>query len=262
MYAISPDLKISCSQGAEVARSNEDTWRLAVPAGAGRKYRLAQLDDFSGVPRRDFPWRPPFALRLRARAAVQTLPGTWGFGLWNDPFSLSLGFGGGVRRFPALPNAAWFFYASPPNYLSVRDDLPAQGFLAATFRSPVLPGLLLGLAAPGLSLLALPPVARVIRRFARRILRQDAVQIDADQRFEMTAWHVYQIDWLPDRTTFRVDGNPILITTISPRGPLALVLWIDNQYAALPPDGRLAYGTLETPEPAWIEIGGLRLDTP
>jgi hypothetical protein len=52
-----------------------------------------------------------------------------------------------MLRLPALPNTAWFFFASPPNYLSLRDDLPAQGALAAVFRSPRLPASLLVLGA-------------------------------------------------------------------------------------------------------------------
>ena len=39
---------------------------------------------------------------------------------------------------------------------------------------------------------------------------------------------------------------------------LGVVIWIDNQYAALPPDGRLRYGTLENQERAWIEIKNIQ----
>ena len=242
-----------------VTRIGGESWRLEVPAGASGKYRLAQVDDYSGISRRNFPWRPPLTMSLRARASDETIPGTWGFGLWNDPFSLSLGLGGGTRRIPALPNAAWFFHASPPNYLSLRDDLPAQGFLAATFRSANLPGPLLALAAPGLPLMALPPAARLLRRVARRVIRQDAAQIDDLPHFAEIEWHAYGINWLPDGVTFTVDGKPVLVTPVSPRGPLALVLWIDNQYAAFTPNGHLTYGSLKSPQPAWIELDEIRL---
>jgi len=50
-----------------------------------------------------------------------------------------------------------------------------------------------------------------------------------------------------------VDGAEILRTPLAPRGPLGLVLWIDNQYAAWRPDGRLGFGTLANPA-AWLEI--------
>src|SRR5512144_3136865 len=109
------------TSGAQVVRLTSGGWRLEIPAGSAGRYRLAQLDDYSNLPRRAFPWQAPLSLSLRARASQSSLPGTWGFGLWNDPFALSLGFGG-ERRIPALPNAAWFFFASAPNYLSLRDD--------------------------------------------------------------------------------------------------------------------------------------------
>jgi hypothetical protein len=58
---------------------------------------------------------------------------------------------------------------------------------------------------------------------------------------------------------FSVDGNEVLRTRTSPLAPLGLVVWIDNQYAAWPPDGRVAYGVLPTPKDCWVEIKDLRL---
>ena len=49
-------------------------------------------------------------------------------------------------------------------------------------------------------------------------------------------------------------GKRSCILRIAPHGRLSLVIWIDNQYAALPPVGRLRYGTLPNPAPAWMEI--------
>jgi len=207
------------------------------------------LDDYRKLARRAFPWRPPVTLSMKARASAKSLPGTWGCGLWNDPFGMGVAQGGGLRL-PALPNAAWFFFASPPNYLSLRDDLPAQGALAATFRSPRWPSPLFLLGAPLLPLSLLPPAMRWLRRWARRIVRQDAVDLPVDP----TEWHDYALEWGPELVTFRLDGEALLATEIVPAGPLGLVLWVDNQYAALPPDGRLRYGTLSNPQPAWIEI--------
>jgi len=241
----------SRSGGGQVSQVAADAWRLEIPAGKAGDYRLAQIDDYSPLRRSSFPWQPPLELSLEARSSsAEGIPGTWGFGLWNDPFSLSLGLGGGTRRFPALPDCAWFFFASPENYLPLRDDLPANGALAATFRSRHRPMPVLaagGLFAP---LLAVPRLARLIRRAARRFVEQDAARLELDA----SQWHAYRLAWQPEAVTLILDGKVVLETNVLPYGPLGIVIWIDNQYAALPPGGGIRYGTLGNPLPAWIEV--------
>lgn len=245
-----PVLHPRLTAGGRIIPAGQDTWRLEIPAGPNTKYRLAQLEDYTNLRREAFLWNLPAILSLRARSSDQEIPGTWGFGLWNDPFSLSLGLGGASRLLPALPNAAWFFFASPPNYLSLRDDLPAQGALAATFRSPEVPALLLAFSVPVLPLFFLPPAARLLRRVGRWFVQQDAGAL----AFDPTEWHAYSIAWNEDLITFRVDGEQVFESKIIPSGPLGLVIWVDNQFAALPPNGRLAFGNLDNPKVAWIEI--------
>lgn len=242
--------------GAEATELDGGGWQLRIPAGTGGVYRLAQLDDYTGRRRKDFLWRPPFTVKLYARASSASIPGTWGFGLWNDPFSLSLGLGGGTRRFPALPNTAWFFFASPQNFLSLRDDLPSQGLLAATFRSSRLPLLLLAPATLAMPLLLWRPTARALRRAAARLIHQDAARLEIDP----SEWRHYSLTWQGNAVSFAVDGQLVLETRVTPQAPLGLVLWIDNQYAAFPPDGRLAYGTLPNEAPASIDIKDLTLE--
>jgi hypothetical protein len=227
---------------------------LQIPGGPSGRYRLAQLDDYGGLARSQFYWQPPLCLELRARVSDAALPGTWGFGLWNDPFTARLGLKGTARRFPALPEAAWFFYASPPNYLAVHDAHPAQGFLAATFASRSIRPWLLATGVPVLPLLAWPVTARLLRRLARHFVAEDAVQLTVDP----TQWHDYRLEWRADAARFAMDGETCFTTTITPRGPLGLVLWIDNQYAAFPPDGRLRFGTLPN-EPAWLELADMNI---
>jgi len=249
-------LAASQTRGARVEAPAPGAWYLEIPAGPEKRYRLAQVDDYRKYRRRELPWKPPLRLNLKARVSASDLPGTWGFGLWNDPFSLTMGLGGAAQRFPALPNAAWFFFASPPNYLSFRDDLPAQGFLAQTFQSPAVPSPLLALAAPGLGLAALPGGAQLVRLFLRQLVKQAAVLTPG----EVTEWHSYTVDWQPGGVIFYVDGQSIHKTAVAPRGPLGLVIWIDNQYAALPPKGGLKFGALENPTPAWLEIEELEVN--
>ena len=242
------------TSGSQVMPLPSGGWRLEIPAGPARHYRLAQLDDYSGLPRRAFPWHPPLTLSIDCRASEDIIPGTWGFGLWNDPFDLSLGFGG-ARRFPTLPNAAWFFFASPPNYLSLRDDLPAQGGLSATFQSGHWPAALIALVASILPLMALPPLARLFRRLGRHFVRQEAARLPISP----VDWHSYQLEWHIKGVIFRLDGRTVLETPLAPAGPLGLVIWVDNQYAAWPPSGRLSFGSLANSQAAWIEIGPVAL---
>jgi len=249
-------LKPRHTPGASVNRT-KNNWRLDIPAGGRGTYRLAQLDDYAALSHKHFHHTPPWTLSLRAKVSASDLPGTWGFGLWNDPFGFSLGFpvrtgdlvGGTARRMPVLPNAAWFFHASPPNWLSFRDEIPARGFFAGTIRSPRLPSLLLAPALLALPFLVLRPISRLLRRLAGRRVRQDAAAISID----VTQWHEYSIQWLRECVEFKIDGEILLQTSLSPHPPLGLVFWIDNQFAAWTSDGRLGYGTLDNPA-AWMEI--------
>jgi len=240
------DLSPRHTPGASVVETNGQ-FRLTIPASDGSRYDDAQLDDYTGLARRAFPHRS-LDLSLRARASAESTPGTWGFGLWNDPFGLSLGFGGRPFRLPALPNAAWFFYASPQNHLSFRDDKPAQGFLAQTFRSPRFRPSLIG---AGLAL----PFSRVE---ARRRLGQVIAEDSTALRVDVTQWHGYRLRWREDSVAFEVDDVLVMETPVSPHPPLGLILWIDNQFAAFTPEGKISFGVLAHPE-AWLEIEGLEI---
>lgn len=246
-------LKPRCTPGASV-KKDENGWRLELPAGGRGIYRLAQLDDYTAFSRRNFHHVSPWSLSLNAKVSASNLSGTWGFGLWNDPFGFSLGLGGSAGRLPVLPNAAWFFHASPPNWLSYRDGIPAHGFFAGVIHSPRIPSLLLAPAPLVLPFLAIRPLSRLLRKLAARVVRQDATPISID----VTNWHEYSIHWLHECTEFKIDGETILQSSISPVPRLGLVLWMDNQYACWDPEGRLGYGTLDNPA-AWLELSSIEI---
>ncbi|HSB67658.1 MAG TPA: family 16 glycosylhydrolase [Anaerolineales bacterium] len=246
---------MSKSHSARVDRLSENSWRLDIPAGSKYRYRLAQLDDHGTHQRSLFHWKPPLSFSLQARVSAEALPGTWGFGLWNDPFNFAISYNLLMPRLPALPDAAWFFYAAPENHLSVYDDLPSNRFLAATFSSKKIPTALLVLSSPIMALTLVPGAAQAVRRLLRRWVKQDAVHVQACQ----TDWHAYRIEWEPQQVAFFVDDVELKRTNTAPHPPLSLVIWIDNQYAALPPTGRLRYGYSGNPDPAWMEIKDIRL---
>ena len=245
-----PSLQVRATSDSEVRDLGGDHWRLGLGPGDGGSYRLAQMDDYWHRPRRSLPWRPGLRLILWARAGGQDVPGTWGFGFWNDPFGLALGLRGSARRLPTLPQCVWFFHASPPSYLALRDDHPARGLLTATFVSRRLPSVVLLPTVLCLPMLWWRPSARWMRRAARGLLKEDAGAVAVEQ----TAWHHYVLEWLPGRARFLVDWQLCFETDGAPEGPLGLVIWIDNQYASFTPDGRLRLGTLPTGDSSWMEV--------
>ena len=249
-------LQAKRTPGATIEKTEPGTLRLQIPSGPAGRYRLAQLDDYSGLPRKSFPWRPGSEIRVQMRASSAVIPGTWGIGFWNNPFGLAILTRVEMLRLPALPEAAWYFFASSHNYLSFRDDLPAQGSLAATFHSPGRSNPWLLLAAPILPLLAIPPVARKLRKWIPKIIRQDSQTLPIDP----TRWHDYLLEWHKERAIFQVDDQTLLETQTAPDASLGFVVWIDNQYAAFSPDGRLRFGSLANPEPAWIELRQLSVN--
>ena len=288
------------SRVEEVSRDSA-YYRLSIPSGFSDSYRLAQLDDYAQFSRRRFPHRDSLNLSLSARTSSDSIPGTWGFGLWNDPFGLSLGFGGNPFRLPTLPNAVWFFGASQENYLSFKNEIrPAwrsetavkahltsrpsgalrstqseaagNGFLAQTFRSPKFHPLLI------LAGLALPFSRRMARRLLGKVIIDDEVQLwsptvspptqeqapavqNQSLSVDPTQWHRYRLDWSLKRVSFEVDDVQVFESPVSPNPPLGLVIWIDNQYAAFTPEGKIGFGVLENIEPAWLEVKAVLINT-
>ncbi|TMF44913.1 MAG: hypothetical protein E6I32_14300, partial [Chloroflexi bacterium] len=59
---------------------------------------------------------------------ANTLRGTAGFGFWNYPFSVR----GDILM---LPEAIWFFYASPPSNMALVPGVPGWGWKAQVVHS-------------------------------------------------------------------------------------------------------------------------------
>lgn len=239
-------MKSRTTQGASVNKT-EKGYVLRIPSGDSSAYRFAQIDDYFGLARKKFPHQH-LTLSLSARTSAFPLAGTWGFGLWNDPFGMSLGFGGNKFRLPTLPNAAWFFGASKENYLSFQYDYPANGFIAQSFRSPKFHPYLI------LAGLAFPFRKIQTRRYLSEVIMEDSSALSIDP----TQWHRYQLEWSPKRVVWKVDDIKVFESSVSPNPPLGLVIWIDNQFASFTPDGKLSFGVLENNE-AWLEIENLEM---
>jgi hypothetical protein len=223
--------------------------RLSLDATSGEKdgtvpYCNAQLDDYhvDDVMR----WQPPVRLGVRARFShgAEQLLGTAGFGFWNDPLGMT-----GNKRL-RLPQAVWYFFASPPTDLAFALDVPGNGWKAATLDAATPLTLLLSPLAP-LAFVALRWgwLYRKLWPIAQRLWRIDERPLDMDLR----QWHDYELTWTKHQVTWQVDGACTFRSTRAPKGPLGLVVWIDNQFMVATPHGRFRHGTLAT-GPQWLEI--------
>jgi len=243
--------------------------RLELGRVASSHYSNAQIDDYSGRRASRYPWRPPLRLRVRARAShaahpveplgaaeAQTsagwLRGTVGFGFWNAPLTLA---GGGMR----LPEAVWFFGASPPSNMALTIGGVGYGWKAQVVHAHR-PGALM--AAPPLALAALwarvSGDARASTGWLERMTGAHEALLDP-VRADLRQWHDYTLDWLPDHARFAVDGREALIAPDPPPGPLGFVVGIDNQYAIATPRGELRFGALDS-EPQWLELASLSIE--
>lgn len=233
--------------GAGRIGHRSDSVRLVNGATSATHYSNAQLDDYHGLERRSFPWRPPLALTVRARFShsASELRGTAGFGFWNDPFGMS------GRRWPTLPRAIWFFFNSPQAPMKLALETPGYGWRAATIDGWRVPFLLLAPTAPlAWPLMRWQWLYQRIWPLAQWAIGVREAMVDVD----LTAWHTYELHWGCTDAAFYVDGERVLTTRRSPRGPLGMVLWLDNQGVILRPGKFPRPLLLATGHEQWLEV--------
>ena len=239
--------------GAGALEQTEDSLRLVNVDTMCGQMTNAQIDDYVGLPRRRLLWRPPLRLTVRARFShpISSLSGTAGFGFWNDPFLMTGG------RWPVLPSAIWFFYASPPSDLKLDLNAPGRGWKAATLDATHPAALAWVPLAP--VVVPLMSVQTLYRRLWPRIQRALGI-CEAAIDVEIRDWHTYVLHWVEGSARFEVDGVPVLDAPASPRGPLGFVMWLDNQVMVITPWGRFRYGTLDAPGRQWMEVDTLTIE--
>ncbi len=230
--------------GDGTVRAHQNVYQLQLPTIA-QGYANAQIDNYAGKSRRVYPCRPTIHLSLYAKFSHAEINGTAGFGFWNAPY------GDPTLRTPTFPNALWFFYASSPN------DLPfllgQTGWFAATIAVNWWQTFL----APLALLNWLPNVQPHLWPRLTRLLGIRVARVPVD----LAQWQRYEINWLPQRTIFRVNSATLLNTTISPKIPLGFVAWIDNQYLIATPRGRFGSGVLEIKLPQQLYIRALQISS-
>ena len=155
-----------------------------------------------------------------------------------------------------LPEAIWFFYASPPSNMALVPGIPGWGWKAQVVHS-IQPG----------SLAATVPLAATIAfglltgktRSAARWMQKVSGACESLLPVEMDEWHTYTLEWQPDEATFFVDDKLVLRAPHPPTRPLGFVAWLDNQYAIATPRGILRFSTV-TSGPQWFEMDSVKIE--
>jgi hypothetical protein len=235
------------------------TLRLAFPEVQEGLYADAQIDDYGSLTRSAFPWKPPLRMEVRSRASLPAatvgdlnanfLRGTAGFGFWNYPFSVR----GDILM---LPEAVWFFYASPPSNMALVPGVPGWGWKAQVIHS-MRPGALLATVPTALSTGwgLLTGDTRSAARWLQLLSGANEASLSAD----MTSWHTYTLEWRATEAAFFVDGICVLRAPQPPNRALGFVAWLDNQYAIATPRGTLRFGTVAS-GPQWLDLDSIRIE--
>jgi hypothetical protein len=250
----------SCIGGASL-NIVDSALRMEFASAQVGKYTDAQVDDYDGLARSAFPWKPPLRMEVRARSSLPAasatstvestniLSGTAGFGFWNYPFSVR----GDVLM---LPEATWFFYASPPSNMALVQHVPGWGWKAQVVHSMRLETLAssvpMGLTAAWARLSG-------ETRPAQRWMQKLTGAHEALLTVEMNAWHTYVLEWRHAEALFLVDGQQVLRAPQPPTRPLGFIAWLDNQYAVATPRGSFRLGTVAS-GPQWFEIDSVRIE--
>jgi hypothetical protein len=233
---LNPYWRVTEVGGGHVQHQPGQLW-LNIPPTPGNRYSNAQISDY-GYRVRDFKWRAPLRMAVKARATsnAEQLLGTAGFGFWNQPFVP------GTRVSMRLPQAIWFFFSSPPNRMELAYGVEGPGWKAGMIDASRWQFLALAPTAPlGIPLMRLPALYNRLWPLGQRALGVSEKMLDGNLLAES---HTYTLDWLPDRASFSVDGVVVHQATTAPRGPLGFVAWLDNQYAIVTPQGNFGYGMI------------------
>ena len=155
-----------------------------------------------------------------------------------------------------LPEAVWFFYASPPSNMALVPGIPGWGWKAQVVHA-MRPGALLSTLPMALST-SLAMLTGETRPAARWMQRLSGAQ-EALLPVDMTTWHHYTLEWRAREALFSVNGELVLRAPNPPTRPLGFVAWLDNQFAVATPRGVLRFGSIETAA-QWFEITQLRIE--
>lgn len=250
----------TCIGGGNLYHENS-VLRMAFESAQQGVYTNSQIDDYGNLPRASFPWRPPLRMRIIARASLPAatasstgestniLRGTAGFGFWNYPFSIR----GDILM---LPEAIWFFYASPPSNMALVPDIPGWGWKAQVVHS-MRPNALAAIVPMAVSTAFGLLIGET--HHAARWMQKLTGASEAIIPVVINDWHTYTLEWRNNEAIFWVDEKMILRTIYPPTRPLGFVAWLDNQYAVATPRGQFRFGTVST-GPQWLDLDSIMIE--
>lgn len=214
-------------------------------------YANSQIDDHPNLRRSEFCCRPPLSLKIKARmkSGSESPKGTAGFGFWNDPFMMT------DHKMPTLPKAVWFFWSSSHSAMELAQGVPGHGWKMAVMDAWRWPFLALIPTIP----LSIPLMW--IRQARERLWPVAQKAMICEEKMcsvSLLDWHHYEIRWLKTEVHFLIDGKECLRTS-SPKGPLGLVIWIDNQYMRTNPKAIFSHGLLKLKSSQSLEIDHFEL---
>jgi hypothetical protein len=217
-------------------QTSSDTIRLSIAPTSGDTYSNAQISNYSN--KRNFPSSYNISMTLQAHLEpnIDAMRGTAGFGFWNQPFVPN-------EKFNALPKAAWFFFAPPPNNMKLALNVLGSGWKAATIDVKKWQFLAMLPTAPiGFVLMRFPMLYRLLWPIAQRTLGVSECLLDTNL---LSQPHTYAINWFKEYVEFKIDSTLVHKSPAAPRGRLGFVAWIDNQYAVVTPQGSFKFGLLD-----------------
>jgi len=246
--------------GGAYAEIKNSVLRLGYDKAAPDNYSDAQIDDYTMLGRKEYLWRPPLRMTVRARfshnaagvEATETtknvLRGTAGFGFWNKPFTMQ-------GHWFTKPQAVWFFYSAPPSNMALVPGLPGWGWkvqvINTTGAGVVANALPAAVAAGYARLTSSQPAGHAVQRFTGA-----HEQIITDP---MKDWHTYTLEWLEHESTFWIDDTLLYKAHTAPTQPLGFVAWLDNEYAVVTPRGELNFGKA-TCGKQWLDMDSVTIE--
>lgn len=208
-------------------------------------YSNAQIDDHPNLKRSEFSNQAPLKLKIEARLKCDGTPkGTAGFGFWNDPFLMT------DTKAPTLPKAAWFFWCSEDSNMQLAQDVPGYGWKMAVIDAWNWPFLALIPTTPiSIPLMWIQSIRRLLWPVAQKAMKCQE-KLCPVSFFD---WHTYELHWQHDKVFFHIDDK-LEFSAPAPKGPLGLVIWIDNQFMRIDPRAMMKHGNISLENEQSLEI--------